>query len=364
MAPKELQGPPAQLASSEAAKATVTVTQPTANAAALPQNPLDGFSLTAAGPIGLMNATATARSTQSRSSPNNAIDGNPATKWRTNRLTLNPTLTVELNNPFPAKLLTLTMNTDAFPTGTSFDVQLSADNVTYTTVLANQTKTTAGSVTLTIPATAGFAKFVRIKCNNRPRFSRVSFGILEMSATADIAPPAPPPGTGGGGTGVAGPFAFATHFPSVPQYRPGVGRLRYEMVGAPGAPETVALNNLEAEATADPNAFQFPAHAKVTLASTGQVLGDYTVLMTTVPGEPGVILGTDAATGDIVELIWPLTATGIPGDAIVRVQLGNAPFGLDGQGVNVSFAFSKFDGNATVASWTGSSTNVAVPPAR
>lgn len=336
----------------------------------------EAFLLQAAGPVVLKNATATG--TNPGSAPANAIDGNLATKWTFARNTRTATLTVEIDRPAALPVLTVTMNSDSLGNGNTFDVQTSTNGTAFTTVLANRTKTTAGSVTLNIPAgPAATAKFVRISLNNRaPVFTRTTTGILELAVTADIpAPPPPPPpppppvtdpgpGTGADGGPVSGTFAFQSLAPSFVMYRPDIGRLRYEAIGLRSDPAQAALNNLAAEALAATPTHRFRGRGRMVRASNGAVLGSVDVFMTQPADEPGVIVESDPATGNLVEVIWPTTAENVPipgANAIVRVQLGNAPVDLDQQLINVEFSIDKVDANnAVVATWTGVTNNVRV----
>jgi hypothetical protein len=332
----------------------------------------EAFLLQAAGPVVLKNATATGTNTGSAAA--NAIDGNVGTKWAFARNLRTATLTVEIDRPAALPVLSVTLNSDSFGAGNTFDVQTSTNGTAFTTVLANRTKTTSGSVTLAIPAgPAATAKFVRISLNNRaPVFSRTATGILELGVTADIPVPPPPPppppdtnpgpGTGTDGGPVSGTFAFQTLFPSFVMYRPDTGRLRYETVGARTEAAQIALNNLAAEALAAAPTHRFRGRGRMVRASDGAVLGAADVFMTQPADEPGVIVETDAATDTTVEIIWPSVTDGVPGaDAIVRVELGSAPPDLDQQLINVEFAIDKVDaaGNV-VASWSGATPNVQV----
>lgn len=324
------------------------------------------YALKAAGPVVLINATATG--TAPGSVAGNAIDSNTGTKWEMDRFARNPSLTVVLNHPTALPLLTLTMNSDAFPVGYPFDVQLSRDGGTFTTVLANLTKTTAGSVTLNIPSGPNAeAKFVRIRFNNRTaNFGRTLLGIVELTATADL--PAPPPGTEVGN--INGTFPFQTLFPGFVQYRPDTGRLRYEAVGLGTDPAQIALNNLAAEALAENPTHRFRGIGKMFRANpdgtNGAELGTADVIMTQPVDELGVIVETDPVTGNEVEIIWPAVTDGVTGaNAIVRVQLDNAPTDLDQTLVNVEFTIEKIADNGTpaglvVASWSGATPNVQV----
>jgi hypothetical protein len=207
---------------------------------------------------------------------------------------------------------------------------------------------------------------VRIRCNNRAvNFSRTLFGIAELSVTADLPapPPPPPPPPGGGDPGnVTGTFAFQTLFPGFVQYRPDVGRLRYEAVGVGTDAAQVALNNLATEALAANPTHRFRGRGRMVRASNNTVLGTADVFMVQPPDELGVIVETDAVTGNVVEIIWPSVTEGIPGaNAIVRVELSNAPPDLDQQLINVDFTIDKVDANNNVvATWSGTTNNVQV----
>jgi hypothetical protein len=337
----------------------------------------DAFQLKAEGPVVLKNATAVG--TNAGSSANNAIDGNTATKWQISRAARTATLTAEIDRPTALPLLTVTLNSDAFTRGNTFDVQTSSDGLTFTTVLANRTKPAAGSVTLAIPAVAAAtAKFVRIRCNNRaPGFTRTPFGITELSVTADIPAPPPPPdddGGTGGDDGISGNFAFQNMSAAVVQYRPGRGRMRFEAVGAATDPATAALNDLAAEALAAAPTHRYRGRGQVFrsgptdvngVPTNGASIGSADVFMIQPADELGVIVETDLNTGNLVEIIWPAITEGLPDDPIVRVEVANAPFGLDGTNVNVEFTVDKVDENdIVIASWTGRSVNVTVPAPR
>ncbi|MNS30273.1 hypothetical protein D3C72_622990 [compost metagenome] len=83
------------------------------------------------------------------------------------------------------------------------------------------------------------------------------------------------------------------------------------------------------------------------------------------PDEPGVIVGDDVATGNLVEIIWPSVTDGVPGDAIVRIELSSAPARLDNTFINAEFTIEKVNAtNQVVATWTGRATRVQVPVGR
>jgi hypothetical protein len=339
-------------------KAQVSVGQPQPDAAP-PQAVVDNLALNAAGPVGLINATAVG--SQGNSAAGNAIDGNAATRWQSAVMQPTSSLTVELNNPTPLKPLTVTLNTSAFPAGTSFSILAStAAGGPFTTLIANRTKPAAGAVTVTLPANAAAAKFLRIQCNNatQPR-ARVSFSIFEITATADF----PPPPTTGDPVAVTGNFNFSQLFPGFPQYRPDTGRLRYEAVGARTDPAQIALDNAATDALSETPTHRYRGRGRIVRANTGAVLGTADVFMVQPVDEPGVIVEADPVTGNEVEIIWPAVTEGIPGaNAIVRVQLNSAPADLsDTEPLNVTYTIDKVNAaNQVVATWTGTTNNVTI----
>ena len=80
-----------------------------------------------------------------------------------------------------------------------------------------------------------------------------------------------------------------------------------------------------------------------------------------VPGEPGVLVGTDAA-GNVLEIIWPALSGAAPGPPILRMQLTAGTQG--GRTISASMSFTARTANGATATFTASAANLLIPALR
>jgi hypothetical protein len=80
-----------------------------------------------------------------------------------------------------------------------------------------------------------------------------------------------------------------------------------------------------------------------------------------VPGEPGVLLGTDAA-GNVLEIIWPALGGDVPGPPILRMQFVTGAEA--GRNVSATMTFSARTANGATATFTVSSGPMITPVQR
>lgn len=127
-----------------------------------------------------------------------AIDGDQATAW-INGGYRNATSWAAVQLAGSATLASVSLKTGASPAGTGYDVQVSADGVTWKTVLANQTNSTWNLETKRLPAgTTG--KHVRIFWRNSSTSPQAHFAIYEVLVNGEAGPtpvntPTPAPTT-------------------------------------------------------------------------------------------------------------------------------------------------------------------------
>lgn len=324
-------------------------------AASAAANPL---MLKTLGPATLTPVVADTVGTAANSSPDLAVDGILNTRWRVAAARANARFTAQIGVTNPVPLVNLNLNSSALGIvdGAGYTIWVSTDGVNFTRIGGRRTKA-AGAASIDLPA-GTMAKFVQVRIQDLP--SQHTFGINELAATVDFPAPPPPPGTEPGN--VTGLFQYAQLFPTFPQYRLG-DRLRYEAVGASTDLAQIALNNLAAEALALPSQVQLRGIATVTRTRDDgslETLGTVDVLMEQPLDELGVVVGTDPQTGHEVELIWPEVTDGIPGNAIVRVQLAAPPDDLEGDPVNVNFEIQKIGPNGNNATWRGATVGTVV----
>ena len=175
-------------------------------------------------------------------------------------------------------------------------------------------------------------------------------------------PPPPPPAPDPGGapapstgacqtlTGLGG--NVITLAADVPQNRP--ARLRIELTGDVA---TRALNELGTCSNAGtPSVAFISGHA--TVNGSGLSVSEAFGAIAQVPGEPGVLLATNA-NGNVLEIIWPGLAGLPPGPPILRYQLARA--GAAGTRLSVTMSFTARTLSGTTATFTASASNLLIP---
>jgi hypothetical protein len=171
-------------------------------------------------------------------------------------------------------------------------------------------------------------------------------------------PPAPPP------PAAADPCVSLTGFSAtvvpvlaeIPQNR--TNRLRVEITGDVAA---TTINKLGACSSGLTPAVTFTT-ARGTVVGSGGI--NRTVSVTSllqVPGEPGVLVGTDAA-GNVLEIIWPGLAGDVPGPPILRMQFVTGAEA--GRAVSVTMSFTARTANGATATFSASAANLIVPALR
>jgi hypothetical protein len=264
-------------------------------------------------------------------------------------------------------------------TGSTYDLQVSADGVTFTNAMAGQALTNFANQTKTLPAgTTG--RYVRVLWHNAPGNTIAHFSIYEMvvnGTAGGVAPPPVvvpppvvcPPATGGGGGTVTPPTgAVLGPFTIIPAgvtalNQPTRSRTRFDLPGDVTAPNPTldALNigalasnpTVSMTATVDVR----PAGGTTSLIATG----GFTVPMTQpIPAEAGVVLGTSPQ-GHIAELIWPgLTSPAVPGPPICRIQLTSNPIPA-GTLVDLYFTITAVDSTTgNTYTYVNNATNITV----
>jgi hypothetical protein len=164
--------------------------------------------------------------------------------------------------------------------------------------------------------------------------------------------PAPPPPTGACQTltGLGGNVISLAA--DVPQNRP--ARLRIEIVGDVAAG---TMNALGVCASGVPPTVTFVS-GRATVNGSGLSVSETFGAIAQVPGEPGVLLATNA-NGDILEIIWPGLSGGVPGPPILRYQLARS--GTAGTRLSVTMSFTARTASGTTATFNASASNLLIP---
>jgi hypothetical protein len=315
-------------------------------------------------------------------------DGNLNTHWDNGGFR-NKTSFVIADLGASASLANVQIKTGKPVAGASFNVDVSADGIAWTTQLANKPDTNFKNQTLSLPAgTTG--RYVRISWTNAPTKPASHWSVYELTVNGSTtaAPPPPvatptptpipvPPAATPTPTPVppaatptpfvptiAGPFPVTVGlFGSVVQFRPSKSRLRIEIQGdaAAGNPQ---IADLGPAATAIGSGLTLTGSADVRLAGQpGSVIpgGPYSLVMPPVPGEPAVVLG-DNGTG-LVEVIWPALDPALPpGPPILRIQLaGWAASVGSGVSLDADFTLQAVDAQGNATTWTGQGRNMVIP---
>jgi hypothetical protein len=168
-------------------------------------------------------------------------------------------------------------------------------------------------------------------------------------------PPAPAPAPTGDPctnlTGFGG--AITVVAASVPQNR--AARLRIEMEGDVAAGTLLKLGSCSSLAAPT---VTFPS-GRATVSGAGVSVSETFGAIAQVPGEPGVLVATNA-NGDILEIIWPtLAVPPVAGPPIIRVQLARS--GQAGSTLSVSAAVTARTANGVTATFTAAASNLLVP---
>jgi hypothetical protein len=138
---------------------------------------------------------------------------------------------------------------------------------------------------------------------------------------------------------------------SVPQNR--VNRLRIEITG------DVAAGTINKLGTCSTSAAPTVTFTTARGTANGRTITVPALLA--VPGEPGVLVGTDAA-GNVLEIIWPALSGAAPGPPILRMQLNAGTQG--GRTISASMSFTARTANGATATFTASASNLLVPALR
>jgi hypothetical protein len=138
----------------------------------------------------------------------------------------------------------------------------------------------------------------------------------------------------------------------VPQNRP--ARLRIEITGDVAAG---TLNGLGGCASLTPATVTFTS-GRATVSGSGLSVSETFGAIAQVPGEPGVLLATNA-NGDVLEIIWPGLSGGVPGPPILRYQLARA--GTAGTRLSVTMSFTARTASGTTATFNASASNLLIP---
>jgi hypothetical protein len=242
--------------------------------------------------------------------------------------------------------------TAAAPTGGSI-VALTSSNTAAATVPAS----------VTVPAGATSATFpVTTKIITAAASVTITGTMNAVSRTAVLTVNPPNPCASVAGLGGSVVVTSAT----VPQFR--LTRLRVDLVGdVPG-------NWLNAMGTcstsAAPTLTWLGGTATVTFSGTANSVTatgaplTFGALTPPVPAEPGVVLNTDAA-GNVLQLIWPALAGLPPGPPTLRLNLAVfSPAVAAGSLVNATLVFNVRGPDGSTATFTGTGTNMVVPPLR
>ena len=103
-------------------------------------------------------------------------------------------------------------------------------------------------------------------------------------------------------------------------------------------------------------------------AATGSISGNGGINRTVsvpsllqVPGEPGVLVGTDAA-GNVLEIIWPGLAGDVAGPPILRMQFVTGA--QAGRTVTATMSFTARTANGATATFSASAAGLVVPALR
>lgn len=155
---------------------------------------------------GLAIADVTVDSASSGNPAGLSVDANLGSQW-INGGYRNPTSWAVARLTAPADLESLSLKTGPSPTGTRFDVHVSSDNGTWTTVLAGQRNTTWNMEKKAFPSRVR-AQYVRVFWYNNPTSPVAHFGIFELTVE------------GAGGSSTPSPAPTATPTPS-PTATPG-----------------------------------------------------------------------------------------------------------------------------------------------
>ncbi|MNS22669.1 hypothetical protein D3C72_544700 [compost metagenome] len=348
-----------------------------------PARALENLRLQAVTAVAIQSASATSAARNMPAS--NLIDASATTVWQNAPRTQGATLTLRLGGTQAVPLSGLTITGAAFPAGANFDVRVSANGLTgYQTVLSNQTKPAAGSLTLSLPGSS--ARGVQIVLRS-PATATFSIGGIGLTTGTPGAP------GGGGNTGGSGPaptatsHVFGTMLAMVPQNR-ARGRLRVEGQGSATDGATTSLNAVMVDAFDGTMDFKLKGRATMSAIIPGprEILnttrsfmdGNTEFNLTALPDEAGVLVGENAALTQLVELIYP-PATGLPPepvvpgevaftqDVIVRCEVNgqaNMPLALNSR-VNVTFTLTKTDmQDRVLETWRGEMRNVLVDTQR
>ncbi|MDB5101957.1 MAG: glycosyl hydrolase [Cyanobacteria bacterium RYN_339] len=305
------------------------------------------------------------------------VDGSLSTHWENGGYRA-ATAWAAVDLGAPASLGSIVLKLPPTPAGTSYDVQTSPNGSQWTTVLAAQTNSSWNPSTKLLPAGAA-GRWVRIFWHNSAKTPVPHFGIFELAvqgsltATGPLPTPTPTPTPVPTPTPtptplpaplVQGPFALADVQGDVPQFRPGKGRLRIELLGDTAGGDA-RLDALGPVAVKPFGPLTLTGSCDVRLAGTGTCVipsGPFAVVMPIVPGEDGVVLGTTPE-GHVAEVIWPSLAPGSPpGPPILRIQLASWVPGLtSGAALDVTFTLAADDARGNHTTWTGVARGLVVP---